>query len=89
LLQAETDEDIEKGAEIIEKVLKGESFDGSTDLKKDQMLQLQVIHGNLQKILVFMINFLTELNFSLGFIKDDFCTICHEKGHKSWQCQMK
>jgi hypothetical protein len=44
LIQADTDENLEKGQELIEKILKGD-VDETNELKKNQMLQLQAITG--------------------------------------------
>ena len=44
LIQADTDESLEKGQELIEKILKGD-VDETNELKKNQMLQLQAITG--------------------------------------------
>lgn len=47
LIQADTDESLEKGQELIEKILKGD-VDETNELKKNQMLQLQAITGVLK-----------------------------------------
>ena len=54
LIQADTDENLEKGQELIEKILKGD-VDETNELKKNQMLQLQAITGYL--FLFFLILF--------------------------------
>ena len=56
LIQADTDENLEKGQELIEKILKGD-VDETNELKKNQMLQLQAITGLNRLFLIWNFDF--------------------------------
>lgn len=64
MIQADTDENLEKGQELIEKILKGD-VDETNELKKNQMLQLQAITGTLFFLIIITIDliFLLEIIF--------------------------
>lgn len=46
-MQADLDEDLDKGQELLEKILRGD-VEETNELKKNQMLQLQAITGVLK-----------------------------------------
>ncbi|KAL4445672.1 hypothetical protein ABPG74_006223 [Tetrahymena malaccensis] len=65
LLQGDTDEQLEKGATLVDEILRGEDKSNENNLKGGELVIID------------------------GVINRDFCSKCHQTGHKDYECQSK